>query len=515
VSLPIAWGRFAPIFYGTLYQLPYFSTIRNPIKFVLFFSWAVGILFAYGIHALSRRQLDPAVAKPLQFQGWWKKAGAFDRKWTLACVGIFVASMLGWFIYAAQKPDLVTYLQKVGFGDEDVAGQIATFSIGQAGWFVGLLAIAIVLVTLVIAGFFNGPRAKIGAALLGIFLLFDLVRADLPYIIHWDYLQKYEVGSLNPIEDFLRDKPYEHRVAVLPFDTQSQLRGYDNTFGGMGIYRIEWSQHHFPYYNIQSSDIIQMPRTAEDLKAYLETLSPHAEAELSLYARQWQLTNTRYLLGAAGFLNVLNSQLDPGHGRFRIVQRFDVVTKPGIIKPTTYEELTATSSPDGDLALFEFTGALPRAKLYANWQVNTNDTANLKTLADLHFDPVKTVLISTPQTNLPAISTSENSGTVEFKSYAPKHIVFEANATTPSVLLLNDKYDPNWKVTVDGQPTELLRCNFIMRGVYLAPGAHTVEFNFGLPNKPLYITTFAIVAGILLSGLLVFLTRKQQAYATK
>jgi hypothetical protein len=38
VSLPLAWGRFAPMFYGLLYKLPYFSTIRNPNKFMFFSS---------------------------------------------------------------------------------------------------------------------------------------------------------------------------------------------------------------------------------------------------------------------------------------------------------------------------------------------------------------------------------------------------------------------------------------------------------------------------------------------
>ena len=62
------------------------------------------------------------------------------------------------------------------------------------------------------------------------------------------------------------------------------------------------------------------------------------------------------------------------------------------------------------------------------------------------------------------------------KSYATKHIVLSANATAPSVLLLNDKFDPQWSVTVDGQPAELLRCNFLMRGVYLPPSAYETAF---------------------------------------
>ena len=62
VSLLLAWGRFAP-FYVLLYKLPYFSTIRSPTKFIMFFSWALIILFAYGVDALSRIYLNPA-AKP-------------------------------------------------------------------------------------------------------------------------------------------------------------------------------------------------------------------------------------------------------------------------------------------------------------------------------------------------------------------------------------------------------------------------------------------------------------------
>jgi hypothetical protein len=205
----------------------------------------------------------------------------------------------------------------------------------------------------------------------------------------------------------------------------------------------------------------------------------------------------------------MNQQFDPAQNRFRIAQRFDVVPKPGITRLTQLEELTVVTNNDGDLALFEFTGALPRAKLYSNWQVNTNDQANLKTLADLNFDPAKTVLVSTPQKNLPAVATNENSGTVEFKSYAPKHLVFAANAAAPSVLLLNDKFDPHWRVLVDGKPAELLRCNFIMRGVYLTPGAHTVEFKFSLPNKPLYVTVLAMGIGVLLAAFMLFRTARQ------
>ncbi|HYA78905.1 MAG TPA: YfhO family protein, partial [Candidatus Nitrosopolaris sp.] len=513
-SLLLAYGRFAP-FYKFFYMLPYVSTIRNPAKFLFVFSWAIVILFAGGVHGLSRRYLEiPAANSPLlaRLKNWWAMVRGFDRNWTYACVVALFVTVFGWLVYASEKPGLVRYLQTVGFGEEDTAKRIAAFSIGQVGWFVLWFALAAGLCVLTIAGVFAGRRAWLGGMLLGLLLVGDLGRADLPYIIHWNSTQKYDIdstnpaNSTNPIINFLRDKSYEHRVTYLPFNESQHLPLYDDWFGD--LYRIEWAQHHFPYYNIQSLDKIQMPRMPADLLAYEMALTPRSAGTAYLLTRRWELTNTRYLLGLAGLLNALNEQLDPVQHRFRIVQSFDIVPKPGLDRVTRLEEMTAGVSENGGCALFEFTGALPRAKLYSNWRVSTNDTVTLQTLTNAIFDPQQTVLVSTPLTGLPAVVTNENSGTVEFKSYMPNTIVLGAQAAAPSVLLLNDMYDPHWQVYVDGKPVELLRCNYIMRGVFLTPGAHQVEFKFSLPTQSLYITLAAIGVGILLCGFLIFSTRR-------
>jgi hypothetical protein len=190
-----------------------------------------------------------------------------------ACLGLLGASVLAWLVYAGQKPGLVQYLQNVGFSDMDPthansAPAIAAFSLAQAGWFLLLFATAIALVTLTSAGYFAGPRAKIGAVLLGAFLLFDLVRADLPYVIHWDYKLKYEVGSLNPVEDFLRDKPYEHRVAGLPFRAPEGLELLDE------LYRIEWTQHHFPIITTSSASTSSKCRACRQSQGLPRGASP-------------------------------------------------------------------------------------------------------------------------------------------------------------------------------------------------------------------------------------------------
>jgi len=542
ISLLLSFGRFG-LFdgmpYRLFYALPYFSTIRNPNKFLFVFTWAIVIVFAYGIDGLNRRYLEIPIkgstSLSVQLKNWWTKVRGFDRNWVSGCGIAIIGSFIGWLIYASEKPGLVRYLQTVGFPDEDTAKQIAAFSIAQVGWSILFFVLAAGLLTLILAGVFSGHRAKWAGIFLGALLILDLGRANLPWIVHWDYIQTYDVdpgnlsNSTNPIINFLRDKSYEHRVAILPFNPPPKFGLFNE------VYRIEWAQHHFPYYNIQSLDIIQNPRPQVDSEAYDAALA------FASPLRRWELTNTRYLLGAAGFLGALSQQLDPVQQRFQIVRRFDIAPKPGIEQATQLAELTAVPNDNGDYALFEFTGALPRAKLYSNWQTGgtdpatleqwvktlqqrvpkemgealtqtaTNDLAVLYTLASANFDPAQTVLISAPLPVSAGAGTNQNSGTVEYTHYEPKDIVLNARADAPSVLLLNDKFDPNWRVSVDGQPAPLLRCNFIMRGVYLTAGAHRVEFQFKISNRPLYVTLTAMIVGMFLIGGLIFPMRQTKS----
>jgi hypothetical protein len=246
-----------------------------------------------------------------------------------------------------------------------------------------------------------------------------------------------------------------------------------------------------------------MPRPPLDYVAFETALRPEqGNADtLHRFIRKWELTSTRYLLGPTAYLEGLNGQLDPAQRRFRVVQTFDIVPKPGVTTVTRFEELTAEVKPNGQLAVFEFMGALPRAKLFTNWQVSTNDAATLQQLTSKTFDPAAKVLVANviaPST----ATTNQNAGAVEIVSYAPKAVQLRAQVSAPAVLLLNDRYDPNWTVSVDGKPATLLRCNYLMRGVQLDKGEHTVEFRYAPPSNSLYFSLAAIALGVILTGLL-------------
>jgi len=502
VALLLAFGRFAP-FYQLIYALPYASTFRNPGKFGSVFNWALLILFATGLSGLSRRYLNPAQPKREGAQpgkSWWARAERFDRRWVIGCVLAFAASLVGWFVYSSNSADLVRYLLEVPVQGADPK-QVAAFSAAEVGWFVLFLALAVALVTLILSGAFSGRRARWATVALGLLIVVDLSRANLPWIVYWDYPQKY---ASNQVIDRLRDKPYEQRVILLPpwlaqlFQVPEQVAAPQQTLAV--LYQIEWSQQIFPYYNIQSLDVIQLPRPPVEYVKFEDALRFRGTKEtLPLIARHWELTNTRYLLGLADFLPLLNQGLDQGRQRFRIAARFDIGLKPGVAQYTTLEELTAVTNATGKFALFDFTGALPRAKLYSNWEINTNDDATLAKLASPSFDPAQTVLVAGSVPEKPAAG-NQNSGTVAIVSYEPTRLSLHAKAQAPSVLLLNDHFDPLWQVSVDGKPAVLLRCNYVMQGVQVPAGDHEIALRFVPPVNSMLVSLGAIILGLGLLG---------------
>ena len=258
VSILLAWGRFAP-FYYFVYHLPYFSTVRNPGKFVHTFTLAIIVIFGYGIHGMTRNYMELATGSvrtgTSRFKSWWAKASVFDRRWVIGSALTFVACLLGWLIYSSCRSALERYLMEVPLQsipfDENVARTIAGYSISQVGVFVLFFALSFVAVLLILSGYFAGARTNWGGFLLGVILVTDLALVDQHWIFYWNYKQKYEVNSINPststdpIINRLADKPYEHRVAMLPFSFPPQFSTFEQ------LYRIEWTQHLFLYYNIQ------------------------------------------------------------------------------------------------------------------------------------------------------------------------------------------------------------------------------------------------------------------------
>jgi hypothetical protein len=478
IAVLFAWGRHAP-FYQLLYALPYFSTIRNPMKLMHPAHMTFMILFAYGLQGMAREYLEKArTPTPI----------AWDKRWKMACIVLLSVGVLSWIIYSAQKKELITYMTGE-FIDAAAAPLIAKFSIKEVGLAVLVLGICVAAVLAIQAGAFRGARAVWAGVILGGILVGDFWRANAPWIQHYNYKERYQT---NLVFDTLRERPWEHRVTTPMFQLNEAFSYFQS------IHRGEWMQHQFHYFNIQSLDVVhEGGRRAVEKEMYLKYVGANLK-------RYWELSNTRFVFGVPGLADALNRDLDPINKSFRQHTSFTVQQKLGF----------PAASANGPFALIEFTNALPRAKLYTQWSVMTNSVETLTRLAAPDFRPESEIILA-DEIPAPAAGAAASDAKVEYTSYGPKHFTQRTTSSAPGVLLVNDRHHPDWKVTIDGQPAKLLRANFIVRAVQVPAGQHTIEWRFEPKTTPLYVTVSALVVGALLCALVAFLSRPRPAEARR
>jgi hypothetical protein len=498
ISLMAAWGRYGSI-YQIIYHLPFLGNIRNPIKFLHPLNLCLIVLSAYGLEALHRKYMRDAVnragALPGHFMQWWRKAGGFEKKWIIGSLAFFGLSLAGFAIMSSSRTDLIHYLEHNGFPGDSAPGQaalMADFSIKEVVWYLFFYGTSVAVLAGILSHAWSGRRASLAWVVLGAIMICDLYRADVPWVRYYDYEKVY---SMNPVVDFLRKDPWEHRV----MSRFSPTGGYMPGGGNLPALCHWWLENDYLANNIESLEIDQAPRLPDMDRNYIGNFGLRSQQDLSPAVRMWRLTNTRYLLADARLTPALNQMAEPKNS-FTNVMLMDIVPKPGVEHIRDAGDLTVKTNDNGAVALIEFTKALPRAKLYSNWQV-TNDDETLKKLNSTEFDPDNTVLVAvdTPVTEKPG-QPGADAGEVHITSYQPRDVQLKADAKTPAVLLLNDRVGDYWTVKVDGQPASVLRCNYIMRGVFLPPGQHQIVFHFRAPLQWLYVSLSAFGVAVLLIG---------------
>lgn len=175
-------------------------------------------------------------------------------------------------------------------------------------------------------------------------------------------------------------------------------------------------------------------------------------------------------------------------------------------------------SPDGQQILLENLAVLPKAWLVPAVVVVENGMYALQVLQNPAFNPAQAALVeSPPPIDLATINQQVlvPPGNVSVTRYEGERIEITASPQVNSLLVLGEKYYKGWKATVDGRPADIYPVNHVLRGVYLTPGKHSVEFRFDpLPfkiGKYMTLVSFAVFAGMLIREWLIRRGRGQGA----
>lgn len=172
------------------------------------------------------------------------------------------------------------------------------------------------------------------------------------------------------------------------------------------------------------------------------------------------------------------------------------------------------SLPEGNQLVLENKNVLPKAWLVSAVVPMTDQNQRLAVLGGAMINLRKVALVEgvppLPLAN-PNILSTPPPGEVQVASYGDELIELNVQAATNALLVLGEKYYQGWYAFVDGQQAEIVPVNHVLRGVYVKPGNHKIEFRFDPPSfkigKYLTLASFALFAGMLIREW--FLRRKR------
>jgi len=125
-----------------------------------------------------------------------------------------------------------------------------------------------------------------------------------------------------------------------------------------------------------------------------------------------------------------------------------------------------------------------------------NANAELETVGKLNLRH-QAVADAKFKTQLGEAAVQDTASVVTITSYEPNRLKYDVNTGKGGVLVFSEIYYPGWTATVDGQPAELGRVNYILRAIHLQPGKHQVELAF-FPKSVSVTETVAYIAFVLL-----------------
>ena len=97
-----------------------------------------------------------------------------------------------------------------------------------------------------------------------------------------------------------------------------------------------------------------------------------------------------------------------------------------------------------------------------------------------------------------AVAQDYNNVSVNLIAYEPNELKYDVKSAKGGVLVFSEIYYPGWTATVDGQPVDVGRVNYVLRALQLKPGNHQVVLQF-MPKSVDTTETIAYIAyGVLL-----------------
>lgn len=434
--------------YDVFFHLvPAFDKFRAPSMALCLLQFATPLLAGFGLAAVVR---------------WAPKATPGQKKVGLALLGggaafFLLGLVVPGMVEAGYRTDAAAKLTPYyGQGTSMIVD--AVYANMRADWTViGLIA---VLFGGVIVLMLRGTLSpKVGIAVLVGLVLIDLWRVD---------KRPYEPSKVRP-----------ELSTFAETDVVQMLKQDKGTFRVADLSRTapnSWAYHGIEHIHGYSSAKLRVYQDMLDIAGVGQGRAPSPGNSMVVNPFLWDLLNVKYLIA--------DQPLFPN-------------VRPDFVSQQNGSRVYVNRS------------MLPRAWFVDTVRVEPSGRTILEHLRDGTFDARTTAYVE--QALPSAVEPADSTATARLTSRGNQALEFAVDAPRKNFLVVSEVYYPEWHAYVDGTEVPMVKTNYLLRGVVVPAGKHTVTFRFHSPGFETGRTVSMAANGIalLIGALGVFFARRR------
>jgi hypothetical protein len=144
-----------------------------------------------------------------------------------------------------------------------------------------------------------------------------------------------------------------------------------------------------------------------------------------------------------------------------------------------------------DATIYRDSGASRRAYLPRTVTTRPTDDQSFRELTRARGAPASDVVVTAPDNAAPRAA----SGSVRIVQDRPGTVTLRASLRQGGLVVLNERWHPGWQARVDGRAHHVHRVNYVLQGVNLPAGNHTITWSYRAPGlrAGLVITALAVL----------------------
>jgi len=429
-GLVLSFGKNMPLLYDLFYNFfPGFNRLRAPSQSLILLEFVFPILAGFGIEtliAMHKSGDNPEADKTILYTGY-------------AFVGVCALGLLSAVL---SKSSYLDSIAKSPLGQYPPEIREFIYSSMQSDWLIAAIfgAVTIALMYMYVKRSISPTLFKV--ALL-IVLIGDLWRvAYRPMNTAVPINEAFAVFNPTDIDMFLKQDTSNYRILDVTQQPNYAARQFHQNIIGY---------------------------SSAKMRVYQDLLDVAGDGNTPTALLAWNLLNTKYII----------ADQPPAPNAQQVFQstqkKAAVYLNPDAMPRAWFVNRVEVAEPKATLEMIRDNKFNPRDVAYVT-----------KPLA-AKIDPVAAAPAAPADTTAGADSTrpavpapvTAGGGSVKFTSYDANRFTLDVEAPGNNFLVVSEVYYPaSWRATIDGKPADIVQTNYVLRGLVVPPGKHTIEMYF-------------------------------------